>query len=133
MRIRHRDKQKVYVVSVTESQSGIDTVLTYSKPKAYKVNVSAITRNAWQNRDVLWHGNGLEERYSRYILSFKKLPWNEGDQIFVDVNPILDENGNLAYKADGVTPLSLPEYVITQCVYTAKDHVFRWILKEYRG
>ena len=120
MRSRSRDRQKIYFVTVTEEKVGIDTVLKYGKPIMKKMAVSSGTGQPGQV------SAGLVVDYDREITSYDKSlrgVIREGDAVFVDVEPKLNEDGTLTIGDDGYTPVTPPYYRISAIFSTQKGDV----------
>lgn len=120
MRSRVRDRQKVWFVTVTEEKVGINTVLKYGKPIMKKMSVSSGTGQPGQV------SAGLVVDYDREIISYDKSfrgVIREGDAVFVDVEPQLNEDGTLTMGKDGYTPVTPPDYRISAIFSTQKGDV----------
>lgn len=120
MRSRSRDRQKIYFVTVTEKKVGIDTVQEYGKPIMRRLSVSAGTGQPGQV------SAGLVVDYDREITSYDKTlrgVIREGDAVFVDVEPQLNDDGALTMGEDGYTPVTPPDYRISAIFKTQKGNV----------
>ena len=120
MRSRVRDRQKVWFVTVTEKKVGIDTVQEYGKPIMKKMTVSSGTNMPGQV------SAGLVVDYDREITSYDKTlrgVVREGDAVFVDAEPQLNDDGMLAVGDDGYTPVTPPDYRISAIFSTQKGDV----------
>src|SRR5699024_6053240 len=120
MRSRSRDRQKIYFVTVTEKKVGIDTVQEYGKPIMKKMAVSSGTNMPGQV------SAGLVVDYDREVTSYDKTSRGvirEGDAVFVDVEPQLNEDGTLTMGEDGYTPVTSPDYRIAAIFKTQKGNV----------
>lgn len=120
MRSRLRDRQKIYFVTVAEKKVGIDTVQEYGKPIMKKMAVSSGTNMPGQV------SAGLVVDYDREITSYDKTlkgVIREGDAVFVDVEPQLNEDGTLTMGEDGYTPVTSPDYRISAIFKTQKGNV----------
>lgn len=120
MRSRSRDRQKIYFVTVTEEKVGIDTVLKYGKPIMRRLSVSAGTGQPGQV------SAGLVVDYDREITSYDKSlrgVIREGDALYVDVEPQLNDDGTLTMGDDGYTPITPPDYRISAIFSTQKGDV----------
>ena len=120
MRSRVRDRQKVWFVTVTEEKVGIDTVLKYGKLVMKKMSVSSGTGQPGQV------SAGLVVDYDREITSYDKTlrgAIREGDAVFVDVEPQLNDDGTLTMGEDGYTPITPPDYRISAIFSTQKGGV----------
>lgn len=130
MRSRLRDRQKIYFVSVAEKKVGIDTVQEYGKPIKKKMSVSSGTGQPGQL------SAGLVVDYDREITSYDKTlrgVIREGDAVFVDVEPQLNEDGTLTMGEDGYTPVTLPDYRVSAIFSTKKGDVDVFGIKRVGG
>ena len=131
MRSRTRDRQKIWFVTVTEKKVGIDTVLEYNDPVIEKkMSVSSGTGQPGQV------SAGLVVDYDREITSYDKTlrgVIREGDAVFVDVEPKLNEDGTLAMGEDGYTPVTPPDYRISAIFSTQKGDVDVFGIKRIGG
>ena len=120
MRSKGRDRQKVYFATVTEKKAGIDTVQEYGKPIMKRLAVSSGTGQPGQV------SAGLVVDYDREITSYDKTLRGiirEGDALYVDVEPQLNEDGTLTMGDDGYTPVTPPDYRISAIFSTQKGDV----------
>lgn len=120
MRSRSRDRQKIYFVTVTEKKVGIDTVQEYGKPIMKKMAVSSGTGQPGQV------SAGLVVDYDREITSYDKTlrgVIREGDAVFVDVEPQLNDDDTLTMGEDVYTPITPPDYRISAIFSTQKGKV----------
>lgn len=120
MRSPVRDRQPVYFSAITEKKVGIDTIQEYSKPIMRKLTVSAGTGAPTQI------SAGLVVDYDREITSYDKTlrgVIREGDAVFVDVEPQLNDDGTLTMGEDGYTPVIPPDYRISAIFSTQKGKV----------
>ena len=120
MRSRSRDRQKVWFVTVTEEKVGINTVLKYGKLVMKKMSVSSGTGQPGQV------SAGLVVDYDREITSYDKSlrgVIREGDALYVDVEPQLNDDGTLTMGDDGYTPVTPPDYRISAIFSTSKGNV----------
>lgn len=121
MRSRVRDRQKVWFVNVTEKKVGIDTIYEYNDPVIKKkMSVSSGTGQPGQI------SAGLVVDYDREITSYDKSlrgVIQEGDAVFVDVEPQINEDGTLTMGEDGYTPVTPPDYRISAIFSTQKGDV----------
>lgn len=120
MRSMLRDRQAIYFSIVTEKKVGIDTVQEYGKPIMKKMAVSSGTGQPGQV------SAGLVVDYDREITSYDKSlrgVIREGDAVFVDVEPQLNEDGTLTMGDDGYTPVTPPDYRISAIFSTQKGDV----------
>ena len=130
MRSRGRDRQKIWFVTVTEKKVGIDTIQEYSKPIMRKLTVSAETGAPTQI------SAGLVVDYDREITSYDKTlrgVIREGDAVFVDVEPKLNDDGTLTMGEDGYTPVTPPDYRISAIFKPHKGHVDVYGIKKVGG
>lgn len=130
MRSRVRDRQAIYFSTVTEKKVGLDTVQEYGKPIMRKLTVSAGTGAPTQI------SAGLVVDYDREITSYDKTlrgVIREGDAVFVDVEPQLNEDGTLAMGKDGYTPVTPPDYRISAIFKTQKGNVDVYGIKKIGG
>ena len=130
MRSRGRDRQKIYFVTVTEKKVGIDTVQEYGKPIMKKMAVSSGTNMPGQV------SAGLVVDYEREITSYDKTlrgVIREGDALYVDVEPQLNEDGTLTMGEDGYTPVTPPDYRISAIFKTQKGNVDVYGIKKVGG
>ena len=130
MRSRVRDRQKVWFVTVTEKKVGIDTVQEYGKPIMKRMAVSSGTGQPGQV------SAGLVVDYDREITSYDKSlrgVIREGDAVFVDVEPQLNDDGTLAMGDDGYTPVTPPDYRISAIFFTQKGKVDVFGIKRLGG
>lgn len=120
MRSRVRDRQKVWFSKITEKKDGIDTVQEYSNPIMRRLTVSSGTGAPSQI------SAGLVVDYEREITSYDKSlrgVIQEGDAVFVDVEPQINEDGTLTMGEDGYTPVTPPDYRISAIFKTQKGNV----------
>lgn len=130
MRSRLRDRQKIYFVTVAEKKVGIDTVQEYGKPIMKKMAVSSGTNMPGQV------SAGLVVDYDREITSYDKSlrgVIREGDALYVDVEPQLNEDGTLTMGEDGYTPITPPDYRISAIFSTQKGDVDVFGIKRIGG
>lgn len=130
MRSRRRDRQKIWFIAVTEEKVGIDTVLKYGQPIMKKMSVSSGTGQPGQI------SAGLVVDYDREITSYDKTlrgVIREGDAVFVDVEPKLNEDGTLVMGDDGYTPVTPPDYRISAIFSTQKGKVDVYGIKRVGG
>ena len=130
MRSRGRDRQKIYFVTVTEKKVGIDTVQEYGEPIKKKMSVSSGTGQPGQV------SAGLVVDYDREITSYDKTlrgVIREGDALYVDIEPKLNDDGTLAMGDDGYTPVTPPDYRISAIFKTQKGNVDVYGIKKVGG
>ena len=125
-----RDRQPIYFSTITEKKVGIDTVQEYSNPIMRKLTVSAGTGAPTQI------SAGLVVDYDREITSYDKTlrgVIREGDTVFVDVEPQLNDDGTLTMGDDGYTPVTPPDYRISAIFKTQKGKVDVYGIKKVGG
>ena len=130
MRSMLRDRQAIYFSTVTEKKVGIDTVQEYGKPIMKKMSVSSGTGQPGQI------SAGLVVDYDREITSYDKTlrgVIREGDALYVDVEPQLNEDGTLVMGEDGYTPVTSPDYRISAIFSTQKGDVDVYGIKRVGG
>ena len=128
MRSPSRLKQKIWFSKIEEVIEGIDTVQRYSKPTMKRFTVSA---TAGIPEEI---SAGIVPTYDRYITSFDSdFKPEEGNLVFVDIEPVLDENGNLLLKDDGITPVTPPDYTLKKILTTQRGKVFRYGISKIGG
>ena len=131
MRSRVRDRQKVWFVTVTEKKVGIDTVQEYGKPIMKKMAVSSGTGQPGQV------SAGLVVDYDREVVAYKhdglRGVIQEGDAVFVDVEPKLNDDETLVMVDDGYTPVTPPDYRISAIFKTQKGNVDVYGIKKVGG
>lgn len=130
MRSRGRDRQKIWFVTVTEKKVGIDTVQEYGKPIMRRLAVSSGTGQPGQV------SAGIVVDYDREITSYDKTlrgVIREGDAVFIDVEPQLNEDGTLTMGEDGYTPVTSPDYRISAIFSTQKGDVDVFGIKRVGG
>ena len=119
-----RDRQKVWWVTIEEIHEGIDNIIKYGKPEMLKQTVSA-TSGTPEEIEA-----GIVPNYDRYDNHYKSKskPFNpvEGMGVFVDVEPELDETGNLVMEEDGYTPVTPPDYRLVEILDTKKGSVAKY-------
>ena len=131
MRSRGRDRQWVWFVGVEEKKIGIDTVQEYGKPIMRRLSVSAGTGQPGQI------SAGLVVDYDREVVVYKhdglRGVIREGDAVFVDVEPQLNDDGTLTMDEDGYTPVTPPDYRISAIFSTQKGKVDVFGIKKVGG
>ena len=128
MRSLSRMKQNIWHARMEETQDGIDTVLSYSKPEKLKLPVSA-TAGTPEEMSA-----GIVPTYDRYITSYDRSPdFKETDVFWIDVVPEVDDNGNLVMQEDGVTPVTPPDYILKKIIATQRGKVFRYGISKIGG
>jgi len=124
MRNLIRQTQELYFSVKTFQTVGIDEVSVYSKPEMHKFSVSASATTVEQ------YANGIVPDYERYITSFDRdFDPIEGTQVWVDVSPELDANGDLVLDGDG-NPTVMPDYTLRREVNTKMGTVARYLIKK---
>ena len=121
MRSMLRDRQAIYFSTVTEKKVGLDTVQEYNDPVIEKK--MAVSSGTGQPGQV---SAGLVVDYDREITSYDKTlrgVIREGDAVFVDVEPQLNDDGTLTMGEDGYTPVTPPDYRISAIFSTQKGDV----------
>lgn len=119
MRNFKQQEQKVWFTRITEKNIGIDKVKVYAKPFMKELPVSDTSGTPEET------SAGAVLNYDRYITSHKKLDIQEGDMCFVDVEPRLGANGELAMTDDYI-PVTPPDYRIVKLLVTQRGLVFRY-------
>lgn len=130
MRSPSRLKQKVWFSKIEEAIEGIDTIQRYSKPIMKRFTVSA---TAGTPEEI---SAGIVPTYDRYITSYDRAFCEiaeEGMAVWVDKVPKIDDSGNLVLGEDGITPVTLPDYVLKKILQTKKGDVFRYGIKKVGG
>lgn len=130
MRSRGRDRQAIYFSTVTEKKVGLDTVQEYGKTIMKKMAVSSGTNMPGQV------SAGLVVDYDREITSYDKSlrgVIREGDAVFVDVEPQMNNDGTLTMGEDGYTPVTPPDYRISAIFKTQKGNVDVYGIKKAGG
>lgn len=129
MRSPTRKKQKVWYSKITEKQVGIDTIELYDKPTMKRLVVSATAG------DSLEIGAGIVPNYDRVITVYNKpLPEvKESYALWIDVKPVLDDNGYILLENDGYTPVTPPDYTLKRILGTEKGTVFRYGISKIGG
>lgn len=128
MRSPVKDRQKVWFSTITEKKVGIDTIQEYSKPIVRKLTVSAGTGQPGQI------SAGLVVDYDREVVNYDHdFIQTEGNAVWVDVEPKLNEDGSLTMSDDGITPVTPPDYWIKQIFRTQKGNIDVFGIKRYGG
>lgn len=131
MRSRIIDRQKIWFVTITEKKVGIDTVQEYNDPVIEKK--MAVSSGTGQPGQV---SAGLVVDYDREITSYDKTlrgVIREGDALYVDVEPQLNDDGTLVMGEDGYTPVTPPDYRISAIFSTQKGNVDVFGIKRVGG
>ena len=114
MRGRLRQKQSVWISTVTEENKGIDKILVYSDPQKKNISVSA-TAGTPEELSA-----GIVPDYDRYITVFDRtFQPKEGNVLWVDVVPEIREDGTLILDGDN-SPTVLPDYTLKRILDTQK-------------
>ena len=120
-------RQDIYVTVKTETRSGIDRVKVYSKPKKYRLSVSATTGYP------ATFTTGIVPEYDREITVYAGqltgFDAPEGALLYVDVSPDLDENGYIQLDANG-EPTVYPDYELVRKISTLRGKVSRYGIKK---
>lgn len=128
MRSLKKQQQQTWWCKITEQRNGIDIVFHYSKPEMHFLTSSTTAGN---NEEI---SAGLVLSYDKILTSFdKNFRPCEGDMVFVDVNPKLSEDGNLALSEDGITPITFPDYRLVKVLVTKKGIVSRYGVQRIGG
>lgn len=128
MRSPVRDRQKIWFSSIIEHNDGIDKWIEYRKPVMKKMTVSTGVGQPGQI------SAGLVVDYDREVVNYDhSFIQTEGNAVWVDVVPQLDDEGNLVIGDDGVTPATPPDYWIKQIFRTQKGNVDVFGIKRYGG
>lgn len=128
MRSRKKDLQDVWHCTMEEKRVGLDIVRVFGKPKKYRFTVSTLVGTPAE----LPIGVVLD--YTRRIVSYDmKFEPKEGDFMFVDIEPMVDDEGNLILKDDGYTPVTYPDYWIKRKVQTKNGKIRRYGLAQTVG
>lgn len=96
----------------------------FSKPKKYKLNISVRAGTPL----IIQAGAVLD--YEREIATLKNIDIKEGDLLFIDVKPEIDENGELVLQDDNVTPVTQPDYIVVTVLKTEKVSAIRYGIKK---
>lgn len=124
MRSLVRNRQNIWFTQISETQDEIDTIKNYSKPIRKLMAVSATSGTPEEI------SAGIIPSYDRYITSYdRKFKPHEGDMIFVDRIPAIDDDGTLLMKEDGKTPVVSPDYVLVKILDTIKGNISRYGIK----
>lgn len=124
MRNLIRQSQDLYFSVKTMGFDGIDEVSEYSKPEKHKFSVSASSTTVEQ------YASGIVPDYERYITSFDRtFQPIEGMQVWVDVVPELNDDGDLVLDMNG-NPTVMPDYTLRRKVDTKMGNVARYLIKK---
>lgn len=126
MRSLVKQRQFVWFTKIEEVQDGIDIVKQYAKPEKHKLSVSDTSGTPEEL------AAGIVPNYDRYITSYdRKFKPTEGNLIFVDVEPLIDEKGNLVMREnDEETPVTPPDYMLKKIIDTKMGAVARYGIKK---
>lgn len=128
MRNLKRQQQQTWWCKTTEQRNGIDIVVRYSKPEMHFLTSSSTSGN---NEET---SAGLVLSYDKILTSFdRNFRPCEGDMVFVDIDPELNEDGNLSLLEDGVTPVTFPDYRLIKVLDTKKGIVSRYGIQRIGG
>lgn len=135
MRSPVRLLQDIWFCNVLEVNEGIDLTKAYSKPVKKRFRVS------WTMGYVRGNSIGWDLLYDRYIDCYdRSFRPPEGTMCFVDIKPVLDEDGNLATEdvpelnLDGTPRLDGDGNPITHQRYiTEPDYTIKRVLDTQKG
>lgn len=127
MRSLQRRKQDIWICDATTTDADLQGVTRYSKPQKHRVTVSNTSSSPSEI------SAGITPEYSRYFISYdRNFNPKEGQVLFVDKEPLLTYNGNLAMNIDGV-PYTKPDYVLSQVMNTGKGTIARYVIRKIAG
>ncbi len=128
MRSASRERQKVWFSRKTEKQDGIDTIEVYDKPV---VKLLAVSVGTGFPTEI---AAGIVPDYDRTVVSYdKSFQPLEGDVLWVDREPELDEEGNLKLEDDEVTPTVPPDYIIKRIEQSQKSLTVKYRIVKIGG
>ena len=128
MRSASRFRQKVWFSRKTERQEGIDIIEVYENPVMKRLDVSV------GSGDPMEMGAGIVPDYDRTIVSHdKKFEPLEGDVLWVDREPELNEEGGLVAGGDGITPSVLPDYILKRIERSQKSLTVKYRIVKIGG
>lgn len=128
MKSRKRDRQNIWFSKRIPKKSGIDTIYEYEPLIKKKMTVSAGTGTPGQI------SAGLVVDYDREVVNYDhSFIQEEGNAVWVDLEPQIDEEGNLLMKEDEETPITPPDYVIKEIFRTQKGKVDVFGIKKIGG
>ena len=128
MRSISRRKQDIWITTVSQDDSHIQQVSSYTKPVKYRATVSN-TSGTPHELPV-----GIVAEYSRYFISYdRNFSAKEGDMLFVDRVPVLDEDGYLVIDPETEKAVTTPDYVISHIMDTQKGTIARYGIKKVAG
>lgn len=124
---RTRQKQYVWISTVTEKSNGIDKILVYSNPQKKNISVSA-TAGTPEELSA-----GIVPDYDRYITVFDRtFKPKEGDVLWIDIVPEISIDGALILDDDN-SPTVLPDYRLKRILDTQKGQVARYGIAKIGG
>lgn len=127
MRGRLRQKQSIWISTVTEKNNGMDKTLVYSKPQKKNISVSA-TAGTPEELSA-----GIVPDYDRYITVFDRtFQPKEGNVLWIDAVPEISEDGALILDGDN-SPTVLPDYRLKRILDTQKGQVARYGIAKIGG
>ena len=127
MRSLQRRKQNIWICEASTDDSHLEPITVYSKPEKHRVTVS---NTSGTPNDL---PAGITTEYTRYFISYdRKFKPKEGMVLFVDKEPLLDENGDFVLEDNG-EPKVKPDYVISHIMDTAKGTIARYGIKKIAG
>lgn len=127
MRSLQRRKQNIWICKAYTDDSHIEQTTLYSKPEKHRVTVSN-TSGTPHELPV-----GVTVEYSRYFISYdRNFKPTEGMVLFVDREPVLDENGELVLNEHD-EPIVKPDYVLSHIMDTAKGTIARYGIRKIAG
>lgn len=128
-----RQNQNVWVCSIIDEieiqDSNGDYTGAYRKiisnPIKYRLGVSSSVGNA------TFSPFGANLQYSREICTSKKhININEGDLLFIDIEPTLNDDGSLKLNDDGNDYLTPPDYIVKAKLSSKKSKFVRYGLEK---
>ena len=127
MRGRLRQKQSVWISTVTEKNNGMDKTLVYSNPQKKNISVSA-TAGTPEELSA-----GSVPDYDRDITGFDRtFQPKEGNVLWIDAVPEIREDGTLILDGDN-SPTVLPDYRLKRILDTQKGQVARYGIAKIGG
>lgn len=127
MRSLQRQTQELWFSVKSMQYTGIDETSVFSKPEMHRFTVSATGSTPEE------YAVGIVPDYDRYITSFDRdFQPIEGMQVWVDVTPELDDDGELSMTDDG-EPTVQPDYTLRRKVDTKMGTVARYLIKRNGG
>lgn len=128
-----RNNQDVWICSIIDEIEIQDEYGDYtgayrkviSKPTKYRLGVGPSIG------DATFTPYGANLQYNREISTRKKsIVINEGDLLFVDVIPLLDEDGSLKLNEDNSDYVTPPDYLVKSKLYSQKEKYVRYGLEK---